>query len=222
MPFVGTADRTGLFYNDGGAGKPVVPIHGWPLHSDMWEYRPVFPTSHGLRVIAYDRRGFGRSGQYRTGYDFDTLSGDLKAAMDRLDLKDATLVGFSMGGGVAKSVPVSAVKPSLPRTDDNPEGVERGTFGHTIEGLRSDGPSLLTGFGRKFFETGMLNFGASNEFQQWALTGSPKATLDCVRAFSETGFRCNPTAIEMPTPVIYGGSHSPVPRTDCVSPNGTA
>lgn len=238
MPFVETADRTSLFYNDWGSGKPVVLIHGWPLHSDMWEYRSVFLASHGLRVIAYDRRGFGRSSQPWNGYDYDTLFDDLKAVMDRLDLKDATLVGFSMGGGevarylgrhgsdrVAKSVLVSAVTPYLPRTDDNPDGVERGTFDQMIEGLRTDRPSFLAGFGQKFFGAGMLNFGVTNEIQQWALmmalTGSPKATLDCVRAFSKTDFRRDLTAIKVPILVIHGGSDSTVPHTACFAQRGT-
>ena len=99
MPFIKTDDKTMLFYNDWGTGRPVVMIHGWPLHSDMWEYQSVFLASQGLRVIAYDRRGFGRSSQPWTGYDYDTLADDLKAVLDRLELSDVTLVGFSMGGG---------------------------------------------------------------------------------------------------------------------------
>ena len=133
MPFIETADKTTLFYNDWGSGRPVVLIHGWPLDSDMWEYQSVFLASQGLRVVAYDRRGFGRSSQPWSGYDYDTLADDLKALLDKLDLNDATLVGFSMGGGevarymsrhggarVAKAVLLAAVTPYLALTSDNP------------------------------------------------------------------------------------------------------
>ncbi len=99
MPFIETADKTTLFYNDWGSGRPVVLIHGWPLDSDMWEYQSVLLASEGLRVVAYDRRGFGRSSQPWSGYDYDTLADDLKALLDKLDLHEVTLVGFSMGGG---------------------------------------------------------------------------------------------------------------------------
>ncbi len=99
MPFIETSDKTTLFYNDWGTGRPVVLIHGWPLDSDMWEYQSVFLASEGVRVVAYDRRGFGRSSQPWSGYDYDTLADDLKVLLDKLDLHDVTLVGFSMGGG---------------------------------------------------------------------------------------------------------------------------
>ena len=99
MPFVTATDGTELFYNDWGSGKPVVLIHGWPLNSEMWEYQAPVLAANGLRVIAYDRRGFGKSGQPWSGYDYDTLAGDLNTVIEALDLQGATLVGFSMGGG---------------------------------------------------------------------------------------------------------------------------
>lgn len=228
MPFIETADSTTLFYNDWGTGKPVLLIHGWPLDSDMWEYQSVFLASHGFRVIAYDRRGFGRSSQPWSGYDYDTMAADLKVVMDKLDLQDVTLVGFSMGGGevarymaryagarVARVALVSSVTPYLLRTDDNPNGVERSTFDQMIEGLQQDRPNFLATFGKKFFGAGMLNFTVTNEIQQWALTmammGSPKATLDCVRAFSETDFRQDLTSINVPLLVVHGDSDVTVP-----------
>ncbi len=99
MPFFKTADNVSLFYNDWGTGRPVVLIHGWPLNADFWEPQSICLAANGFRVIAYDRRGFGRSEQPWTGYDYDTLADDLEALMQHLDLQDATLVGFSMGGG---------------------------------------------------------------------------------------------------------------------------
>lgn len=228
MPFIETNDKTTLFYNDWGTGRPVVLIHGWPVNSGMWEYQSVFLASQGLRAIAYDRRGFGRSSQPWTGYDYDTMADDLKAVMDKLELNDATLVGFSMGGGevarymsrhngarVAKAVLVSAVTPYLLQTENNPDGVGREVFDEIIEGLKNDRPNFLASFGKKFFGAGMLNFTVTNEIQQWALTmaltGSPKATLDCVRAFSETDFRRDMAAFKVPALVIHGDRDAIVP-----------
>ncbi len=228
MPFVETADKTTLFYNDWGSGRPVVLIHGWPLDSDMWEYQSVFLASEGVRVVAYDRRGFGRSSQPWSGYDYDTLADDLKALLDTLDLHDVTLVGFSMGGGevarymsrhggarVAKAVLLAAVTPYLALTSDNPGGVDRGVFDQIIEGLKKDRPSFLATFGKQFFGAGLLNFTVTAEILQWASTmallASPKATLDCVRAFSETDFRIDLGAFHVPTLVIHGEGDATVP-----------
>jgi non-heme chloroperoxidase len=228
MPYIETPDRTKLFYNDWGLGKPVVLIHGWPLDSDMWEYQSVFLASHGLRVITYDRRGFGRSDQPWTGYDYDTLAGDLKCVLETLDVQDATLVGFSMGGGevarylgrhggarVSKAVLVSAVTPYLVQTSDNPDGVDRGVFNQMIDGLEKDRAHFLANFGKQFFGAGMLNFTVTAEILQWAsnmaMLGSPKATLDCVRAFSETDFRADLAKIQVPTLIIHGDGDVTVP-----------
>jgi pimeloyl-ACP methyl ester carboxylesterase len=228
MPFVEAKDGTPLYYNDYGSGRPVVLIHGWPLDSDMWEYQAPFLAENGLRAIAYDRRGFGRSGQPWSGYDYDTMADDLKAVLDRLELQDATLVGFSMGGGevaryiarhngarVAKAVLVSSVTPYLVRTPENPDGVPRETFDAMMDGLRKDRPGFLASFGKQFFGAGLLNFSVSGEILQWAsmlaLRGSPNATLDCVRAFSETDFRADLARFRIPALVIHGDSDATVP-----------
>lgn len=228
MPFIETADKTTLFYNDWGAGRPVVLIHGWPLDADMWEYQSTFLASHGVRVIAYDRRGFGRSSQPWTGYDYDTFADDLKAVLDELDLADVTLVGFSMGGGevarymsrhggarVAKAVLVSAVTPCMLQAPDNPDGVPRSVFDEMVEGVQADRPHFLAAFGKQFFGAGLLNFTVTSEILQWsstmALMGSPKATVDCIRAFSETDFRGDMPAFKVPTLVIHGASDATVP-----------
>ena len=228
MPFIETADKTSLFYNDWGSGRPVVLIHGWPLDSDMWEYQSVFLAGHGLRVITYDRRGFGRSSQPWSGYDYDTLADDLKTLLDQLNLTDVTLVGFSMGGGevaryigrhnggrVAKAALISAVTPYLLRTAENPDGVDRGTFDQMIQGLEKDRPNFLATFGKQFFGAGMLNFTVTTEILQWslmmAMLGSPKATIDCVRAFSETDFRRDLAAFRVPTLIVHGDADATVP-----------
>lgn len=228
MPFVEARDKTPLFYHDWGNGQPVVLVHGWPLDADMWEYQSVFLASQGLRVIAYDRRGFGRSGQPWSGYDYDTLADDLAMVLETLDLREATLVGFSMGGGevarylgrpgadrVAKAVLLAAVTPFLAQSDDNPDGVPRATFDGMVAGLQKDRPGFLAAFGKQFFGAGMLNFSVGSEIQQWALTmamlGSPKATLECVQAFAHTDFRRDLAAIRVPTLVIHGSADTTVP-----------
>ncbi len=228
MPYLQARDGTVLHYNDWGSGPPLVLIHGWPLDADMWEYQSVPLASQGVRVITYDRRGFGRSGQPWTGYDYDTMADDLDALMDKLDVKGATLVGYSMGGGevarylsrhgtgrVAKAVLLSAVTPYLLKTGDNPEGVDQSVFDQIIKGLEEDRPHFLAGFGKMFFGAGLLNFTVTNEIQQWALMmamlASPKATLDCARAFATTDFRPDMAAFTVPTLVIHGTSDETVP-----------
>jgi non-heme chloroperoxidase len=154
MPHIAAQDGTKLYYKDWGAGAPVVLVHGWPVNADMWESQAVFLANQGLRVISYDRRGFGRSDQPWEGYDYDTMAGDLAAVMDQLDLQKATLVGFSMGGGevarylgkhgsarVARAALVSAVTPYLLQTDDNPEGVPQSVFDGMYDGLGKTGRS---------------------------------------------------------------------------------
>jgi pimeloyl-ACP methyl ester carboxylesterase len=228
MPYIETAGGTNLFYNDWGSGRPVVLVHGWPLDADMWEYQSSFLASHGLRVIAYDRRGFGRSSQPWDGYEYDTLADDLKTVLDRLDLGGVTLVGFSMGGGevaryigrhggarVAKAALVSSVTPYLLQTADNPEGVPAATFDQMREGLLHDRPNFLATFGRQFYGAGLLNFTVTSEILQWslmmALLGSPRATYECVRAFAETDFRRDLQAFRVPTLIIHGEADATVP-----------
>jgi len=228
MAFFRTPDGTNLFYKDWGTGKPVVFIHGWPVNSDMWEYQMVPMARRGLRTIAYDRRGFGRSDQPGGHYDYDVLADDLHALLETLDLHDVTLIGFSMGGGevarylsrhgsgrIARSVLVAAVTPYLVETPDNPEGVDRGVFDQMVEQLEADRPHFLAGFGKKFYGAGLLSFVVSSEFLEWnsdmALMGSPRATIDCVRLFSETDFRGDMKAFDRPTLVIHGTSDATVP-----------
>lgn len=227
MPYC-DVDNSRIFYNDWGSGTPIVLVHGWPLNADMWEYQSVYLARQGLRVITYDRRGFGRSGQSWTGYDYDTLAADLHALLTHLDLQGVTLAGFSMGGGevarymaryqgerVAKAALLSAVTPFLVQTPDNQDGVPRETFDQMIAGLEADRPHFLANFGKQFFGAGLLNFTVTTEILQWAanmaLMASPKATLDCVRAFSETDFRADLAAFRVPTLIVHGTGDATVP-----------
>ena len=228
MAFIQTDDGTQLYYNDWGSGRPVVLVHGWPLSADMWSDQAVFLAEQGLRVVAYDRRGFGRSSQPWSGYDYDTLAADLSKVMTELDLRDAALVGFSMGGGevarylgrhggerVAKAALVSAVTPYLLKTPDNPAGVDKSVFDAILEGLHKDRPHFMAGFGAAFFGNSLLDKKVSAETLQWALQmamqGSLRATLECAKAFAMTDFRPDMAAFTMPTLIIHGTGDKTVP-----------
>ncbi len=228
MASIKTQDGTELFYTDWGAGHPVVLIHGWPLDADMWADQAVFLAEKGFRVIAYDRRGFGRSSQPWMGYDYDTLASDLAAVIEGLQLDHVTLVGFSMGGGevaryltrygtgrVAKAALVSAVTPYLLKTGDNPAGVDQTVFDEILAGLQQDRPNFLSGFGAKFYGNGVLTKNVSTEMLQWslqmAMLGSLRATIECAKAFAMTDFRPDMAAFTVPTLIIHGTADSTVP-----------
>jgi non-heme chloroperoxidase len=233
MPYIQTNDNrfndpVNLFYEDYGQGQPVVFIHGWPLDHQMWEYQLIDLPQKGLRCIAYDRRGFGKSSKPYDGYNYDTFAADLKAVLDELDLQNVTLVGFSMGAGeiarymsryngarVAKVVLVAGVTPYLLKTDDNPDGVDRSTFDDMIEQLRKDRADFLQTFGKQFYGVNLVNHPVSQamldgDFMR-AYLASPKATLDCVRAFSETDFRTDVQTINVPSLIIHGDADKTVP-----------
>jgi non-heme chloroperoxidase len=228
MHHIKTADGTALYAREWGTGPAIVLIHGWPLDADMWEYQAVPLAEQGFRVITYDRRGFGRSSQPWTGYDYDTLSDDLAMVMETLKVENALLVGFSMGGGeaarymsrhggkgVSKVALVSAVTPYLLKTPDNPEGVDQSVFDEILDGLRTDRQHFLAGFGKTFFGAGLLSSPVSSEVLDWtfqlAMLGSPRATIECAKAFSSTDFRQDLAAIKVPTLVIHGDADATVP-----------
>ena len=217
-----------LFYTDHGTGNPVVLIHGWPLSHEMWDYQMAELPKHNLRVIAYDRRGFGKSTQTWDGYDYDTLANDLKAVLDELDLHNVTLIGFSMGGGevarymgryggarVSKVAFVSAVTPFLLKTQDNPDGVDKDTFDTMVDGINKDRADFLQTFGKSFYGVSLISHPVSQahldgDFAR-AYVASHKATVDCARAFSETDFRNDLTQIKVPVLVIHGDADKTVP-----------
>ncbi|ADW71278.1 alpha/beta fold hydrolase [Granulicella tundricola] len=228
MAYVVTEDGTEIFYRDLGTGKPVVLIHGWPLSGDSWDKQTNFLAEHGLRVIAYDRRGFGRSGQPWSGYDYDTLASDLNKLLEELALTEVTLVGFSMGGGevvrylsrygsarVSKAVLVSAVTPYLLKTSDNPDGVDPKVFEEIEENLRKDRPAFLNEFGPKFYGRSVVHHTVSEPVLEWtqsmALTGSLRSTLQTAKSWSSTDFREEMKSITIPVLVIHGTSDNTVP-----------
>jgi non-heme chloroperoxidase len=217
-----------LHYQDHGSGKPVVLIHGWPLSGRSWEAQVPALIAAGHRVITYDRRGFGWSSQPWSGYDYDTFAADLHALMTQLDLKDATLVGFSMGGGevaryiatygnerVAKAVFAGAVPPYLYKSADNPEGgLDDATIQQFQNGVTSDRLAFLDGFTAGFFSVGgklLVSESQRVYARNIAAFASPKGTLDCIAAFSTTDFRGDLAKLKLPTLVIHGDSDAIVP-----------
>jgi len=218
-----------LYYEDQGSGKPVVLIHGWPLSGRSWENQVGALIDAGHRVITYDRRGFGKSSQPWNGYDYDTLAADLDALMTHLDLRDATLVGFSMGGGevaryignhgtdrLAKAVLASAVPPYLYVTDDNPDGgLDDATIEGFQNGVKADRPAFFEDFSANFFSTengGLLVSEANRVYHRnMAWAASPKGTLDCIAAFGKTDFRDDLKKFDIPTLVIHGDADAIVP-----------
>ncbi len=229
MPYLTTQDGTEIYYKDWGTGAPVVLIHGWPLNSDSWEYQASFLATRGYRVIAYDRRGFGRSSQPFTGYDYNTLANDLADLLTALDLRNAALVGFSMGGGevvrylsrhgsarVAKAVLISAVPPYMLKTDDNPDGVDPAQFDKIQAGLLKDRFDFFhSTFFPQFYGRSAIHHTVSEPVMQWseimAMQGSPKAIVDCATSFATTDFREEMKTLTTPFLVIHGTGDKTVP-----------
>ncbi|RDC64915.1 alpha/beta fold hydrolase [Adhaeribacter pallidiroseus] len=225
---VSTGEEIKIAYADYGSGRPVVLIHGWPLSKDMWEYQVGPLVESGHRVIQYDRRGFGHSEKPWSGYDYDSLTSDLHALIEELDLNDAVLVGFSMGGGevvrylsrygssrVSKIVLVSAVTPYLGKTEDNPDGVDQSVFAEMLTQIKEDRIGFLDSFGKKFFGVNLINHPVSapllDYYRMLASVASPRATEQCAIAFAQTDFRQDVQAISVPTLIIHGDADQTVP-----------
>ncbi|MEO5977518.1 MAG: alpha/beta hydrolase [Chryseolinea sp.] len=217
-----------IYYEDLGKGRPIVLIHGWPLSGSMWEYQVPPLLSRGFRCITYDRRGFGKSEFPADGYDYNTMAGDLNALLDHLNLKDVTLVGFSMGGGeiakyfsmyggerISKVVLVSSVVPFMLKTYDNPEGVPQEIFEQMEAGMKKDRPEFLLMFTKMFYGIDGLNHPVSDAYINIAVSkameSSPIATVMCAKAFATTDFRNDVTKINVPTLIIHGDKDKTVP-----------
>ena len=230
MPYIKTtgADATDIYYEDIGTGQPVVLIHGWPLSHRMWEAQINALTAAGYRCVAYDRRGFGDSGRPVAGYDYDTFAADLNDLMTHLDLRDAVLAGFSMGGGevarylgrygserVSKAMLLGAVPPFLLKTPDNPEGVDKAVFDGMLDGVKKDRIGFLGEFFRNFYndDAGLKGVAADLiPFSKWVAWGaSPVGTQQCIVAFGTTDFRTDLEAITVPTLIVHGDADRIVP-----------
>ncbi len=220
MPYVNVGQENSggidLYYEDHGSGAPVVLVHGWPLSGASWEKQTAALLSAGHRVITYDRRGFGRSSQPWTGYDYDTFAEDLHKLVTKLDVRNFTLVGFSMGGGevaryignygsecVSKAVFIASIQPFLLKTADNPKGVDGSVFKGIEQGIAADRPAFLSAFFKNFYNVDVLGGKLiSDEVLRYswnvAVAASPKGTLDCVSAWL-ADFRSDLQKINVPT-----------------------
>lgn len=228
MPELLTRDDIKLYYKVWGAGRDVILLHGWPLSADSWDDHALALAQQGFRVIAYDRRGFGRSDQPWEGYDYDTLADDLADVIRATGATDAALVGFSMGGGevaryltrhegarVGKAALVASVVPFMLRTRDNPEGVAPEVFQSMRDDMHQDRARFFTDFFKAFYGIGQVSKPVSKEMLDWsrsvAMQASLRATLACVEAFATTDFRPDLLSFDVPTLVIHGTDDATVP-----------
>lgn len=228
MRFITTTDNTELYVKDWGTGRPVILMSGWPLSSDSWDDQAMAIAEAGYRAIAYDRRGFGRSSQPWSGYDYDTLADDLAAVIKQTSAKDAVLVGFSMGGGevarymsrhggksVVQAALISSVVPYMLKTNDNPHGTDQSVFETIAHEIKTDRAKFFAEFFKDFFGPGPAVHPVSEELIDWAcglsLQASLKATLECAKSFASTDFRPDLAAFTVPTLIIHGTNDKTVP-----------
>ncbi|MWB95360.1 alpha/beta fold hydrolase [Flavobacterium sp. GA093] len=226
--YIETEQNVKLYVKDYGQGEPVILIHGWPLSNEMWEYQIEFLVQNNYRVIAYDRRGFGKSSQPWNGYDYDTLSDDLKEIIEQLELENVTLVGFSMGGGevvryfsrhggkgVKKAALISSIIPFLLKTEDNPEGRPQEKGEASAAAIKEDRIGFLDNFGKTFFGVNIINKPLSTPLLEYyrmlCSFASSRATLKCAESLNTTDFRDELHTIKVPTLIIHGNEDKNVP-----------
>lgn len=229
MPFVTTKDGTEIYYKDWGSGPIVVLSHGWPLNADSWESQMFFLAAHGCRCIAHDRRGHGRSSQPWDGNEMDTYADDLAAVLDHLDVRGATLIGFSTGGGevaryigrhgtsrVAKAGLVSAVPPLMLKTKANPGGLPIDVF----DGLRAASIADRAQLYRDIASGPFYGFnrpgakpsdGMIDSFWRQGMQAGHKNAYDCIAAFSATDFTEDLKKFDVPTLIVHGDDDQIVP-----------
>lgn len=232
MPFITVGAENSapidLHYVDHGAGQPVVLIHGFPLSAAAWEKQVPALVAAGYRTVAYDRRGFGASSQPAEGYDYDTFAADLDTIMNQLDLRDAVLVGHSMGTGevtrylstygsarVSAAVLISPIPPFLLKTPDNPQAVDRSVFDGFMHQIMVDRFAYQTAFLNDFFNYDQTKGEQVSEeaFRgNWnlAVSASPIGTLACVETW-QTDFRPDLPRIDVPVLIIQGDADRVLP-----------
>jgi pimeloyl-ACP methyl ester carboxylesterase len=228
MPYFETSDGVQLLYQDWGAGEPVVFVSAWALSSRMWQYQMINLIEHGLRCVAYDRRGHGRSDQPGHGYDYDTLADDLARLIDTLGLTGVTLVGHSMGGGeivryltrhgdgrVARVALVAPLGPFPLRTEDNPHGFDPAVVAAMRAGWRRDFPAWMDASADGYVGKGLPGCNVSDGLVEWTrqdmLRPSLLALIECNRTGVETDLRLEMTKIRLPTLIIQGEHDRSIP-----------
>jgi non-heme chloroperoxidase len=221
-------DGTVIHYKDWGSGPVVVFSHGWPLQGDAWEDQMMFLASNGYRVIAHDRRGHGLSSQPWGGNDMDTYADDLATLIETLDLKQATLVGHSTGGGevaryigrhgsnrVAKAVLVGAVPPQMVKSPTNPDGLPMSVFDGIRSAVLADRSQFFKDLTLPFYgynrPDAKVSEGVRNTFWLQGMQCGIKNAYDCIKQFSETDFTEDLKKIDVPTLIVHGSDDQIVP-----------
>jgi non-heme chloroperoxidase len=232
MPFVTVGRENSaairIYYEDRGSGAPVVLVHGYALNGDSREKQEAALLAAGHRVITYDRRGFGASSRSSTGYDFDTLAGDLHVLLSRLDLRGVVLAGFAMGTGevarylaihgpgwVTAAVLVAPLLPFLLKTHDNPDGIDRSVFDRLTARIAADRPAAMKDFLDRSYNVDVLGGSrVSGQARQnsfyVAISASAHAALRCVTACRED-FRGDLATIGIQVLVIHGDQDRVLP-----------
>lgn len=229
MSTITTRDGTSIYYKEWGSGQPVVFSHGWPLNADSWENQMMFLADKGFRCIAHDRRGHGRSSQPGSGNEMNTYADDLAELLDKLDVKGATLIGFSTGGGevarylgrhgskrIARASLVSAVPPLMLKTDKNPEGIPIEVFDGFRKAFLADRSQFFRdvasgpfyGYNRPGAKPSQ---GIIDAWWMQGMMGGFKNTYECIKAFSETDFTEDLKKIDVPTLIVHGDDDQVVP-----------
>lgn len=231
MPTITTRDGTQIYYKDWGKGPVVTFSHGWPLNSDAWDGQMLFLAQHGYRCVAVDRRGHGRSSQASGGNDMNGYADDLAAVIEALDLRDATLVGHSTGGGevaryigrhgtkrVAKAVLVAAVPPIMLKTASNPEGLPIEVFDKLRRDLTQNPSQFYKDLAIPFYGANRPDAnvpqGTLDQFWLWSMQAGLKNAYECIKAFSETDFTEDLKKFDIPTLVVHGEDDQIVPVKD--------
>ena len=231
MPYI-TNNKQGkevkIFYQDHGEGQPVVLIHGWPLSHSSWEAQMPAIVDAGFRCISYDRRGFGKSDMPWDSYDYDALTSDLDALVTQLDLHNAILVGFSMGGGevvrylttygterIAKVGLIASIIPLVAQKPDNPDGVPAEELEKIMKALDEDRVGFLPDFHKNFYSVGMINKPVSqgrldSDFIVSSQSGR-NATIKAAEAWGGTDFRPELKNVTVPTLIVHGDDDKIVP-----------
>jgi len=230
MPYIETRDGNDLYVKDWGEeGRTVILIHGWPLSADSWDDQAMALAEAGYRVLAYDRRGFGRSDQPWEGYDYNTFADDLADVMEAAEIEEgAAIVGFSMGGGevarymsrhrgkgVTQAALISSVVPYMLKDESNPHGVDQAVLEQIADGIRKDRPDFFRSFFKDFFGVGVISHPVSQAVVDWAwrlaMQAGLRPTLGSAEAFGTTDFRPDLAAFNVPTLIIHGTSDATVP-----------
>lgn len=231
MSTIKTKDGTELYYKDWGTGPVVTFSHGWPLNADAWDGQMHFLVQNGFRCVAHDRRGHGRSSQASSGNDMNGYADDLAAVIEALDLKDATLVGHSTGGGevaryigrhgskrVAKAVLIAAVPPILLKSSTNPEGLPLELFDGLRSALFNDRSQFYKDLSQQFYGANRpgakVSQGLLDQFWLWSMQAGLKNAYESIKAFSETDFTEDLQKIDVPVLLLHGEDDQIVPVRD--------